>query len=129
MPIKIPNFGTFLSALNTAGIKTASARGFWGGVTKDDDIVLTTWTDAGRGGDRFRVWRPRTRHGGLLDMWELGRIEPGATVKLIMLRQRGNTPLDKGPRTVHSAGLMAGRWRIVELIEGGAIVEPVSTRQ
>lgn len=125
MPIGLPKkFGTVLAALNEAGVDVNSARGLWGGVTEDGDIVANTWTDAGAGGDRFRIWRPRTRHGGLLDMWELGRMEPGATVKLIMLRQRGNVPLGQKGRRVHSAGLMPGRWRVVELTDEGAIVEP-----
>src|SRR4051812_30541091 len=127
MAIKLPKFGTLLAALKAAGVETNSARGFWGGVTTDDDIVVTTWTDAGRGGDRFEIWRPRTRHGGLLDMWDLGRIEPGATMKLIMVRQRGTVPPDQGARQVHSAGLMQGRWRVVELTETGAIIEPVAS--
>jgi hypothetical protein len=137
MSIKLPSaFGTLLSALNAAGVKTGTARGFWGGVTPDDDIVVTAWIDPRlrMGGGRFQISRPHTRHGGLRDMWDLGRIEPGATVKLILLRQRGD-PDRQGSekRQVKDAALMPERWRVVEgpfRDENGrlrAIVEPVST--
>jgi hypothetical protein len=54
-------------------------------------------------------------------------MKPGTIVKVIMLRQRGDVPLDQGcPRKVHSAGLMPGHWRIVEMIEDGAIIEPAN---
>jgi hypothetical protein len=132
MPIALPEFGTLLSALNRAGVvtragvETRSAHGFWGGVTKNNKIVVTAWIDAKVGNGRFRIARPRTGHGRLKDMWEEGRIQPGATVKLILVRQRGDAPLDKGQREVASAGLMPGDWRVVKMVgERHAIVEPV----
>jgi hypothetical protein len=125
MAVVFPPFGTFLTALNKASVETGSARGFWGGVTPDGEIVLTTWTDAGLGGDSYKVWRPINSHGGLLEAGREGRIKPGVTVKLIMLHQIGTVQLDQGTRKIRSAGLMPGIWKITRLIEGGAVVEPV----
>jgi hypothetical protein len=119
MPIKLPKFGKFIDALREAGVETGSARGFWGGVTKDDDIVVTAWLDQRRADDSFPIWRPRTRHGGLLDMWEMGRIAPNATVRLIIVRRKAKE--DPNERSsIHSAGLMPGRWRVREFGEGRA---------
>lgn len=108
-------FGTLLSALNAAGVQTGSARGSWGGVTPDDDIVVTSWSDYAVGKDRFRISRPTTRHGGLRDKWDLGLIEPGATVRLILVRQRSDLPPGAPGRTIKDAALMPGRWRVVEV--------------
>ena len=127
MFITLPRFGTLLEALTKAGVETKSARGWWGGVTRDDDIVVTAWIDAVAGGGRFTIFRPTTRHGGLRDMWEVGRIEPGAPVKLIIVRQRGNVPFGQEGRQVHSAGLMPGQWRICKVNGDSAIVEPVKS--
>lgn len=130
MTIKLPTFGTLLTALNDAGVRTGSARGFWGGVTPEDEIVVTAWTDASHGNDRFHVTRPSRRHGGLRDAWDLGRIEPGVNVRLILVRQRGDVPLGQGERQVKDAALMPGQWRVIELLRDDqdrprAIVEPV----
>jgi hypothetical protein len=57
MTVALPKFDSFLSTLNAAGVRTGSARGFWGGVTADGEIVVTTWIDAERGRDRYKIWR------------------------------------------------------------------------
>lgn len=125
MNLKLPTFTTYQVALREAGVDTASARGFWGGVSKGGDIVLTTWIDAGVGDGRFQVWKPRTRHGGLMDMWDLGRIEVGATVRLIILRPKGHSSKLGEARSIHSAGLTPGRWRVAAVGADQAVVEPV----
>ena len=110
MAIKLPPFGSFRDALNKAGVKTNSARGFWGGVTEDDDIVVTIWMHRKRPeGDRWPISKPRTNHGRLKDMWELGRIAPTVTVKVIMVRQRKDG-------SVKDAALLPGRWEIVDMV-------------
>lgn len=96
--LKLPPFGTLLGALNEAGVETKSARGFWGGITSDDDIVVTFWQDEacelGRArsepedGDRWPVWCPRTNHGRLKEAWETGRMVENATVRAIMVQAR-----------------------------------------
>lgn len=127
MAIKLPEFGKLQSALAEAGVVTGSARGFWGGVTPEDDIVVTAWLDQHLGEDRFPIHQPRTRHGGLLDMWELGRIAPGVTLRLILLRSKGFD--SKGAHIYQAAGLTRGRWKVTEVYEDDdgkhAIVEPV----
>jgi hypothetical protein len=67
---------------------------FWGGENSDGEIVVTSWIDANDGAGRFRIWRPKTNHGGLKAQWEVGNIRVGTEVRLILLRQRGNVPLD-----------------------------------
>lgn len=116
VPLKIPPFGKFLAALNAAGVQTRTARRFWGGVTPDGEIVVTSWIDGndGTGRCRFRIWRPRTNHGGLRTQWEVGNIRVGTEVRMILLRQRGNVPIGEPGRTVASAALMPGKWRVVE---------------
>lgn len=115
MDVQFEQFGTLLSALNAAGIQTGSARGSWGGVTRDGDIVATAWTDHVAGKDRFSITRPKTRHGGLRDAWDLGRIEPGATIRLILVRQRGDLAPGVPGRMIKDAALMPGRWRVIEV--------------
>lgn len=127
MMFQLPSFGTMLAALRAAGVVTGSSRGFWGGVTPDDDIVATAWLDQHEGEGRFPIHQPRTRHGGLLDVWEKGRIAPGITVRLILLRSKGRN--SRGHHIYDAAGLTAGRWKIIEVYEDGdgkhAKVEPV----
>lgn len=127
MTLKLPSFGKFLDQLHAAGIKTATARGFWGGVTLDSQIVVTSWTDENDGQGRFEIHRPKTNHGGLKTAWEVGNIHVGAEVTVILVRQRGKAPPGQ-PRTVAAAALMPGKWRVVKMLPGGtdAAVEPVS---
>jgi len=125
---KLPPFGKFLVALNAAGVTTGSARGFWGGVTPDGVIVVTSWTDANDGAGRFYIWRPSTNHGGLKTAWEVGNIRAGTEVRLILLRQRGKEPIGGPSRSVAEAALMPGKWRVTELVSDKswhAVVEPV----
>ena len=58
----IPPFGKFLEKLHAAGVQTGTARGFWGGVATDGNIVVTSWTDANDGSGRFYIGcgRPTT---------------------------------------------------------------------
>jgi len=130
-PLKLPTtFGKFLDQLNEAGVETASARAFWGGVTPDGEIVVTSWTDSNDGNGCFYIWRPNTNHGGLRTAWEVGNIRPGAMVRLILLRQRGNVSYGQNKRSVAGAALMPGKWRVAKMMPGhpktgDALVEPV----
>jgi hypothetical protein len=129
VPFKLPPFEKFHTVLNKAGIDTGTARGFWGGVTKDGDLVVTSWLDGHDDDGRFYVWRPKTNHGGLKDQWEVGNIRIGTEVHLILLRQKGNVPVDKQGRIVAGAVLMPGKWRVVKLEtdkQWQALIEPVS---
>lgn len=131
-PFKLPQFGKFLDALTAAGVKTGTARGFWGGVAADGEIVVTTWTDTNDGMGRFYIWRPKTNHGGLRTEWEVGNIRAGTEVRMILLRQRGSVPIGKPGRSVAGAVLMAGKWRVGELITGenwDAVIEPARRAQ
>jgi hypothetical protein len=126
---KLPPFGKFLDALNAAGVETRTARGFWGGVTPDGEIVVTSWTDANDGSGRFYIWRPSTNHGGLKTEWEVGNIRVGTEVRMILLRQRGAAPIGGEARSVAGAALMPGKWRIAELVTDKswhAVVRPAS---
>ena len=126
---KLPPFGKFATVLNAAGVKTGSARGFWGGVTSDGAIVLTSWLDTNNGAGGFYVWRPTTNHGGLKTQWEVGNIRVGIEVRLILLRQRGNLPIGEPGRVMAGAVLMPGKWKVTELVTGkdwAAIVEPAA---
>ncbi len=128
--IKLPAFGKFLDALNAAGVKTGTARGFWGGVTEDGKIVVTSWTDANDRNGRFLIWRPTTNHGGLKTQWEVGNIRVGTEVRMILLRQRGDVPIGEGKRSVAGAALMPGKWRVVELLDNNdwkedAVIESI----
>src|SRR5271155_4514355 len=117
-PLKLPLFGKFVDALNAAGVKTGSARGFWGGVTDDGSIVVTSWIDGNDGSGRFYIWEPPTNHGGLRNQWEVGNIRIGTEVRMILLRQRGNLPIGVPGRSVAGAALMPGKWRVAELVSG-----------
>ena len=128
LPIKLPPFGKFVDALNAAGVKTATARGFWGGVNDNGELVVTIWTDAHDKTGKFYLWRPKTNHGGLKTQWELGNITVGSEVRVILLRQRGNVPLGQYGRTVAGAALLPGNWRVAKLVgdeHWHALVEPV----
>jgi hypothetical protein len=129
VPLKLPPFGRFIDALNAAGVQTGSARGFWGGVTADDAIVVTSWIDANDGAGRFFIWRPTTNHGGLRNQWEVGNIRVGTEVRMILLRQRANLPIGVPGRSVAGAALMPGTWRVVEIVtdeDWHAVIEPVA---
>lgn len=131
MTLQMGSFSTLLAALQKAGVTTGSARGFWGGTTPDNDVVVTAWFDAMDPQGRFTVARPRTRHGGLRDAWDQRRVVPGATVKLVLVRQRGDVRLGEPGRVVKDATLMPGRWRVVELKQDEndwphAVLEPVN---
>jgi len=127
VPLKLPAFGRFLDALNAAGVVTRNARGFWGAVTPEGEIVVTSWTDGHDGTGRFYIWRPETNHGGLKTAWEVGNIRVGTEVRMILLRQRGNAPIGGAARSVAGAALMPGKWRVAELVTDKswhAIIEP-----
>lgn len=115
--LKIPPFGTHRGALNAAGVKTKTGRGFWGGVAANGTIVVTSWTDTSDGQGRFRIWRPPTNHGGLKTEWEIGNIREKTKVRLIMLRNRA--PNGKR-RTVGGAALIPGKWQVVKMLNGGS---------
>lgn len=109
------DWGTLLKALNQAGFKTRSARGFRGAVNEDDEIVSTSWIDSGEKRDQLRITRPLTNHGGLRDAWDLGRIEAGATIRVILIRQRGDEPWGQGKRNLKDAVFWPGFWKVVEV--------------
>jgi hypothetical protein len=124
--VTLPPFGKFHDKLLEAGVRTGTARGFWGGKDDAGIPVVTSWVDANDGEGRFYIWKPRTNHGGLRIEWELGNIRPGVEVKLLVLRQRGSAPLGHA-RTVAEAALFPRLWRVVRMIEGEieqALVEP-----
>jgi hypothetical protein len=126
VPLVLPRFGKFLEKLNSAGVHTRTARGFWGGVTPDGEVVVTSWTDANDGAGRFYIWRPKTNHGGLRTAWEVGNVRVGTEVRLILLRQRGNLEIGRPGRSVAEATLLPEKWRVVEMISGeswDAVVE------
>lgn len=125
MILEFPPFVKYAQALKAAGVETGSPRGFWGGRTKEGDIVVTTWIDEHRKeDDTFQIHRPQTRHGGLLDMWDMGRISPNATVRLILLRKRPKKD-PKEQNRVHSAALLPGRWKVIEVEGAHAFVKPI----
>ena len=121
-------FGTLIESLNAAGVKTRTSRGFWGGVTSDHKIVVTAWSDGPREDGGFIISRPRTNHGKLKEAWDSGRIQPGATVRLIVIRQSGQVPWGRKGRIVKDAALLPGQWRVVRVFDEGdmkrAIVKP-----
>jgi hypothetical protein len=130
LPVTFPAFGRFLDALNSAGVETRSSPGFWGGVTRDGGIVLTIWTDAQDGNDRYYVWKPRTNHGGLKALWDRGEIRPGVLVRVIAVRQRGHRRIGEGGRSVADAALLPGDWMVSEMVTGKdwqAVVQPVAS--
>jgi hypothetical protein len=123
---RIPEFKSFVQALNEAGVKTKSARRFWGGVTPRGEIVVTAWIDLNDGNGRFHIWRPDTNHGGLKAQWDIGNMRVGTVVKMILLRARKALPVGQ-KREVAGAAVMPGRWRIVELVDDqdwSAVIEP-----
>jgi hypothetical protein len=124
---KLPPFGKFLAALTAAGVVTRTARGFWGGVTTEGEIIVTSWTDTNDGNGRFYIWRPNTNHGELKTAWEVGNIREGTEVRMILLRQRGNAPI--GKRRVMEAALMPGKWRVAKLVsdkDWDGVIEPAA---
>jgi hypothetical protein len=115
-------FGKFLDALNAAGVKTRNARGFWGGVTEDGEIVVTAWTDESPGDGQYRIWKPKTNHGGLKQAWDSENVRSGADVRLIIICQTGDLPSGVPGRKIGGAELMPGKWRIREIkqaVDGG----------
>ena len=121
--MRLPPFGKFLDQLQAAGVETKNARGFWGGVSPEGGIVVTSWTDRHDGNGRFFIKRPETNHGGLKTAWEVGNIHVGAEVRMILVRQRGDIPAGQLGRTVKDAALLAGKWRVVKMVvpdRGGA---------
>ena len=125
--LKLPPFGKFLKALHDAGVQTGTARGFWGGVTAEGEIVVTAWEDDNNGTGRFSIFRPLTNHGGLKTQWAVGNIRVGTEVKLILLRQRGKEVLGEGGRSVKDASLMPGKWRVAEILSGDVDHRPKAT--
>jgi hypothetical protein len=126
MAIDLPPFGKFLDQLKAAGIQTATGRGFWGGVTPNGKIVVTSWTDQRIGEDRFKIWRPKTNHGGLKTAWEVGNVRVGTEVRVILIRRRGKLP----GSSIGAAALTREKWRVVELLPDGkgGVVEPMRKR-
>jgi hypothetical protein len=122
----IPPFGKFFDQLLAAGIQTGTARGFWGGVTSEGEIVVTSWTDDNNRNERFFIHRPETNHGGLKTAWDVGNIREGAEVRMILVRQRGSVPLGQGGRQIKDAVLMPQKFRVVEIVEPDlALIEAI----
>lgn len=119
--LKLPPSGKFVDQLRAAGIQTKAARGFWGGVTPEGEIVVTSWLDDADQRDpskvnRFYIYRPKTNHGGLKTAWEVGNIRVGTEVRMILIKQRGTIPVEDPGRSVASARLMPRKWRVVEMV-------------
>lgn len=109
-------FTGFLRSLISAGVETGSARGFWGGISKSGDIVVTSWLPdraEGRPLRRF-IWKPTTNHGGLKSAWESGALSIGAKVKLILVRSKAKPG---EPGQVGGAAVQPGFWQVVEIFE------------
>jgi hypothetical protein len=128
--LELLKFDKFTKVLNDAGIITGSGQGFWGGVTADGEIVVTSWIDGNDGAGRFYIGRPKTNHGGLKDQWDVGNIRVGSEVRMILLRQRGRVPFcNTLRRRVSDAVLTLSKWRVVELVSNNpcwqAVIEPV----
>jgi hypothetical protein len=123
--MKWPIFGTFVDQLNAAGVQTNSARGFWGGVTPEGQVVATAWINSLMGECRFPIYRPERNQGGYREAWDSGRVHVGALIRLIVVRSMPGQ-WEKGlPKTVKNAALMPGLWRIVEKASfEEALVEP-----
>jgi hypothetical protein len=124
---KVPVFYKYKDVLNLCGVRTNSARSFWGGVTDKGEIVVTTWLDAKNDEGHFYIWRPKTNHGGLKDQWDARNMCQGAEVIVILLRQRGNVPIGKGNRSIKDAALMPEKWRVKKIFDDqdwSAIIEP-----
>lgn len=111
----LPTFGPYLDQLNSAGIKTKTGRGFWGGIGDDGIPVVTSWIDQHDPKGRFYIWRPRTNHGRLKDEWDAGNIRKGTEVRLILLRNRA--PGAARP-VVANAALMPGKWHVAQVFNG-----------
>jgi len=102
----------FTEALNAAGVKTGTGRGFWGGVAQDGAIVVTSWIQPKDVKDgRRRIHRPFTNHGGLRRAWDSGEIAVGTKVRVI-LTDPGNSETT-GKKAVKAACVLPGYWRIV----------------
>lgn len=131
MEFQLPPFGKYKDMLNAAGVDTKSARGFWGGVNGDGEIIVTSWIDGSDGADRFYIWCPKTNHGRLKEQWTDGNIRIGTEVRMILLRQRGNIRLGEPGRSVAGAALMPGKWRVAELVKDekwDAVIEAISAK-
>ncbi len=113
---------SYLAILQDLGIKTSqgtvtqSSRGFWGGVTDDGTIVVTTWDDSRPAGESyFEFKRPRRANGGLQAVWDDERVRIGVAVRLIVIEPLDRSvPYGARGRKVKSARLMPGFWRISE---------------
>jgi hypothetical protein len=114
--------GSYLAILQQLGIRTSqgtvtqSSRGFWGGVTDDGTIVVTTWDDSRPAGESyFEFKRPRRANGGLQAAWDDDRVRIGVAVRLIVIEPLDRSvPYGARGRKVKSARLMPGFWRISE---------------
>jgi hypothetical protein len=112
--IKVPTFGKYLDALRAAGVETNSGRGFFGGLATDGAIVVTAWIHDNNGKGRFKIFRPHTNHGRLLEQWQLGNIHEGTEVRLILVRDRA-----VGAHVVAGGALMEGKWKVVSVTRDG----------
>ena len=125
--MQVPSFAKYTDVLKAAGVQTGSARGFWGGVSDKDEIVVTTWIDTHDGAGRFYIWRPKTNHGRLRDQWDAGNIRVGTEVKVILLRQRGDLPINQPGREIAGAALLPGKWRVLKMPteQSDALIESI----
>ena len=129
MDDKASSFGTHLAALRAAGVRTRSARGFWGGVTEKGEIVVTIWEGVRDRDGRYMIWKPPTNHGGLKAAWEQGRVHPGVEVRAILLRAKEVLPIGQR-RSIRGAALLPTRWQVAELVTGenwDALIEPLDS--
>ena len=121
--MQLPPFEKFTKILNDAGVKTGSGRESLGGVTDDGAIVLTTFIDRGRAADgSWRVWRPKTDHGGLRSQWEIGAITVGTHVRLILARP---IKQHEGPPAVKDACLLSETYVIKSVAKDGLTAQVV----
>jgi hypothetical protein len=121
----------FTEALNAAGVSTGTGRGFWGGVTSDGDIVVTSWLkDRNEDGTERFIHKPFTNHGGLRRSWDIGALTIGTKVKVILTDPGNSEGTGDKKKGVKWAAVVPGYWRVTKFGEfdghSTAFIEPVA---
>lgn len=123
----------YTEALNAAGVKTGTGRGFWGGIAEDGAIVVTSWIQPDNFKDgRRRIHKPLTNHGGLRRAWDSGEVAVGVKVRVILTDPGNSEKTGDKKKAVKAASVLPGYWRVAAVGFGDdykghptAWVEPV----
>ncbi len=108
----------FTEALNAAGVKTGTGRGFWGGIAEDGAIVVTSWIQPKDLKDgRRRIHKPFTNHGGLRRAWDSGEVAVGTKVRVILTDPGNSEKTGDKKKAVKAACVLPGYWKVVEFDE------------